>query len=57
MKDDKKRELNAEKPRQPLFTGDYRRDMSVSELEKAAEASYAIREALARMMKRDKDGQ
>jgi len=26
----------------PLFTGDYRRDTAVSELEKAAEASLAI---------------
>ena len=26
----------------PLFTGDYRRDTSVSEFEKAAEASQAI---------------
>lgn len=26
----------------PLFTGDYRRDASVSEFEKAAEASQAI---------------
>jgi len=29
-------------PNSPLFTGDYRRDTSVSELEKASEASQAI---------------
>lgn len=47
MQNEKKSE-----PREPLFTGDWRRDMSVSEWEKAAEACWAVREAIERLWKR-----
>ena len=40
-------------PNSPLFTGDYRRDTSVSEFEKAAEASQAIFDMM-KSRKRDK---
>lgn len=46
---DKQTDKEKEMPRNPLFTGDYHRDTSVSEWEKAAEASYIIRDAIVRM--------
>ena len=49
MNDQKHAEKGAEMAHTPLFTGDYRRDAAVSEGEKAAEASYAIREAIAKL--------
>ena len=44
MKVEENKEKNGVKgtPNTPLFTGDYRKDTSVSEFEKAAEASQAI---------------
>lgn len=41
--------------RQPLFTGDGARDASVSEMEKLAEASFAIREAIERLVRKAKN--
>lgn len=55
MKEQKKSDQPSEPQREPLFTGDYRRDTSVSEWEKAAEVSFAIREALTKIKTRDKN--
>lgn len=41
--------------RQPLFTGKGSRDASVAEFEKAAEASFAIRELIEKLRYREKD--
>lgn len=43
-------------PNSPLFTGDYRRDTSVSEYEKAAEASQAIFDMIKSRKKRKSKG-
>ena len=42
MKEIKEKNDSEGTPNSPLFTGDYRKDTSVSEYEKAAEASKAI---------------
>ena len=42
-----------EYPNSPLFTGDYRRDTSINEFEKIAEASQAIFDMM-KSRKRDK---
>ena len=55
MKEQKKSDQLSEPQRESLFTGDYRRDTSVSEWEKAAEVSFAIREALTKIKTRDKN--
>lgn len=54
MSDDKKTSPSGEGERKPLFTGDFRRDTVVSEFEKAAEISYAIREAISRLQAKQK---
>ena len=38
----------------PLFTGDYRRDSAILEIEKAAEASKWLFNAIKRMLKKSK---
>lgn len=40
---------NPKEERKPLFSGNGSRDMSVSECEKAAEATFVIRELIDRM--------
>ena len=53
IKDLKETKDNKEYPNSPLFTGDYRRDTSISEFEKIAEASQAIFDMM-KSRKRDK---
>ena len=51
-----KKELNkikVENPK-PLFTGDYRRDSAISEIEKVAEASNWLFNAIKRIIKNSK---
>ena len=52
MKDDMNKKQN--EIQKPLFTGDYRRDSDISEIEKAAEASYWIFNAIKRILKKSK---
>ena len=51
-----KKELNKRKVEnsKPLFTGDYRSDSAISEIEKAAEASNWLFNAIKRILKKGK---
>ena len=51
-----KKELNKRKVEnsKPLFTGDYMRDSAISEIEKAAEASNWLFNAIKRILKKSK---
>lgn len=55
MKDIKKADKKQESPRQPLFTGNGVRDASVSEMEKLADASFTIRQAIERLARKDQN--
>lgn len=55
MSENEKHEANAQLEHVPLFTGDGSRDLSVSEFEKAAEVSFAIREVIDRLKGRGRD--
>ena len=52
MKEDMDKRQNEIK--KPLFTGDYRRDSAISEIEKAAEASNRLFNAIKRILKKSK---
>ena len=54
IKEDKKCAEKYSEINKPLFTGDYRRDTSVSEYEKAAEVSQAIFKAIKNKLERNK---
>ena len=52
MKEDMNKRQN--EIQKPLFTGDYRRDSAISEIEKAAEASNWLFNAIKRILKKSK---
>ena len=52
MKEDMNKRQN--KIKKPLFTGDYRRDSAISEIEKAVEASNWLFNAIKRILKKSK---
>ena len=52
MKEDVSKRQN--EIQKPLFTGDYRRDSAISEIEKASEASNWLFNAIKRILKKSK---